>query len=216
MRISINRTDLIALALALVTLIAVAFAPETALGQDGTTSAQPKNVASEIEGIVTKRNSDTFTVRSTAGTETVVVLTDTTTVKMVRKGLFRRDKDSGPSYILRGLRLKATGRGNADGQLVADNIRFDEQDLRTAQALESRVDPVETQANATQALAESNQQRISDTEANARRLAGQVDELSSVANAARTDAAKAQTSADQAQSDADIANQRISGLDDYA
>jgi outer membrane protein OmpA-like peptidoglycan-associated protein len=87
--------------------------------------------------------------------------------------------------------------------------------LCTAQAVESRVDPVETQANATQALAESNQQRISETEENAKRLAGQVDELSSVANAARADAAKAQTSADQAQSDANTANQRINGLDDY-
>src|SRR5215813_11759196 len=216
MRMSINRTDLIALALALVALIALAFAPDTAFGQDGKTPAQPQKVPSPIEGIVTKRNADTFTVRSAGGTETVVVLTDTTTVKMVRKGLFRRDKISGPSYILRGLRLKATGRGNADGQLVADNIKFDEADLRTAQALESRVDPVETQANATQALAESNQQRISDAEANAQRLAGQVDELSSVANAARTDAAKAQASADQAQSDANTANQRINGLDDYA
>jgi outer membrane protein OmpA-like peptidoglycan-associated protein len=215
MRIRINRTDLIALALALVTLLALSFAPDTAFGQDGNTSAQQQNGPSATEGIVTKRNADTFTVRSAGGTETVVVLTDTTSVKMVRKGLFRRDRISGPSYILRGLRLKATGRGNADGQLVADNIRFDEQDLRTAQALESRVDPVETQANATQALAESNQQRISETEENAKRLAGQVDELSSVANAARADAAKAQTSADQAQSDANTANQRINGLDDY-
>ncbi|HEX6716433.1 MAG TPA: OmpA family protein [Pyrinomonadaceae bacterium] len=216
MRSSSTRTDLITLALALVTLIGLAIAPDTAFGQDGNTLAQPQNVPSAIEGIVTKRTADTFTVRSAGGTETVVVLTDTTTVKMVRKGLFRRDKLSGPSYILRGLRLKATGRGNADGQLVADNIRFDEQDLRTAQALESRVDPVETQANATQALAESNQQRIVETEENAKRLAGQVDELSSVANAARADAAKAQTSADQAQSDANTANQRINGLDDYA
>ena len=216
MRISINRIESIGLALAFVTLIALGFAPRTAFGQDGSTSAQPQNVASAIEGIVTKRNADTFTVRSAGGSETVVVLTDTTTVKMVRKGLFRRDKISGPSYILRGLRLKATGRGNADGQLVADSIRFDEQDLRTAQALESRVDPVETQANATQALAESNQQRISETEENAKRLAGQVDELSGVANAARADAAKAQASADQAQSDANTANQRINGLDDYA
>ena len=215
MRIRINRTDLIALALALVTLLALSFAPGTAFGQDGNTSAQPQNVPPAIEGIVTKRTADTFTVRNTGGTETVVVLTDTTKVKMVRKGLFRRDQSSGPSYILRGLRLKATGRGNADGQLVADNIRFNEEDLRTAQALESRVDPVETQANATQALAESNQQRISESEENAKRLAGQVDELSSVANAARADAAKAQTSADQAQSDANTANQRINGLDDY-
>jgi outer membrane protein OmpA-like peptidoglycan-associated protein len=215
MRIRINRTDLIALALALVTLLALSFAPGTAFGQDGNTSVQPQNVPPAIEGIVTKRTADTFTVRNTGGTETVVVLTDTTKVKMVRKGLFRRDQSSGPSYILRGLRLKATGRGNADGQLVADNIRFNEEDLRTAQALESRVDPVETQANATQALAESNQQRISESEENAKRLAGQVDELSSVANAARADAAKAQTSADQAQSDANTANQRINGLDDY-
>ena len=215
MRIRINRTDLIALALALVTLLALSFAPGTAFGQDGNTSVQPQNVPPAIEGIVTKRTADTFTVRNTGGTETVVVLTDTTKVKMVRKGLFRRDQSSGPSYILRGLRLKATGRGNADGQLVADNIRFNEEDLRTAQALKSRVDPVETQANATQALAESNQQRISESEENAKRLAGQVDELSSVANAARADAAKAQTSADQAQSDANTANQRINGLDDY-
>src|SRR5215475_2518906 len=148
MRISINRTDLIASALALVTLIALAFAPDTAFGQDGNTLAQPQPVPPAIEGIVTRRTADTFTVRNAAGTETVVVLTDTTEVKMVRKGLFKRDKISGPSYILRGLRLKASGHGNADGQLVADNIRFDEQDLRTAQALESRVDPVETQAHA--------------------------------------------------------------------
>src|SRR5215470_2836204 len=216
MRMRINRTDLIASALTLVTLLALSFAPDAAFGQDGNTSAQPQNGPSATEGIVIKRNADTFTVRTAGGTETVVVLTDTTTVKMIRKGIFKRDKISGPSYILRGLRLKATGRGNAGGQLVADNIRFDEQDLRTAQALESRVDPVETQANATQALAESNQQRIGETEENAKRLAGQVDELSSVANAARADAAKAQTSADQAQSDANIANQRINGLDDFA
>ena len=79
MRISINRTDLTVLALVLVTLIALAFAPGTALGQDGNTSAQPQNVPSAIEGIVTKRTADTFTVRSAGGTETVVVLTDTTT-----------------------------------------------------------------------------------------------------------------------------------------
>jgi hypothetical protein len=209
MRSSSNRTYLIALTLALVTLIALAFAPGTAFGKDDNTLAQAQNVPTAIEGIVTRRTADTFTVRGAGGTETVVVLTDATTVKMVRKGLFRRDKTSGPSYILRGLRLKASGRGNADGQLVAANIQFNEQDLRTAQALESRVDPVETQANATQALAESNQQRISDAEQNAQRLAGQVDELSSVANAARADAAKAQTSADQAQSDANTANQRL-------
>lgn len=95
MRISINRIDLIALALALVTLLAVAFAPAKVFGQDTNTLVQLQDVPSAIEGIVTKRTADTFTVRSAGGTETVVVLTDTTTVKMVRKGLFRRDRISG-------------------------------------------------------------------------------------------------------------------------
>jgi OmpA-OmpF porin, OOP family len=197
-------------------------------GQDGNASDQPQGANKitqqrtggdgqqlKIEGIVIKRNADTFALRGPDGTDTVVALTDKTSVKTVRKGLFHRDKTSGVSYILRGLRLKAEGRGNADGQLVAENIRFDEQDLRTAQALESRVEPVETQANSTQALAEANQQRIAEAEQNAQRLSGQLDELTVVANAAGAAAKTAQATADQAQIDADAVNQRINGLDDY-
>jgi OmpA-OmpF porin, OOP family len=169
----------------------------------------------KIEGIVTTRNANTFSLRGPDGTETSVLLTDTTNIKTVRKGLFRQDRSSSASDILRGLRLKAEGKGNSDGQLVAKSIRFDEQDLRTAQALESRVDPVETLANSTQALAENNQQRIGQAEQNEQRLSGQVEEVSGVANAATAAAANAQSTADQAQSNATAANERINALDDY-
>jgi len=196
--------------------------------QDSNASSQPLGASStsqtrtvtdrqqlKIEGIVTRRNADTFTLRGSDGTETVVVLTEKTSVKTVRKGWIRRDQTSGVSYILRGLRLKADGRGNGDDQLVAENIRFDEQDLRTAQALESRVDPVETLANSTRVLADSNQKRIDEAEQNAQRLSGEVEEASSIANAAGTAAKNAQATADHAQLDANTANQRINGLDDY-
>ena len=169
----------------------------------------------KVEGIVISRNDDTFTIRDTRGTETMVVVTDKTKVKTVRKGWFRADRRSNANEIVRGLRLEAEGRGNSEGQLVARNIRFDEQDLRTAQALESRVDPVENLANSTQALAENNQQRISQAEQNAQRLSGQVDEVSSVANEAVAAAKNAQSTADQAESDATTANARINVLDDY-
>jgi outer membrane protein OmpA-like peptidoglycan-associated protein len=105
---------------------------------------------------------------------------------------------------------------------VARKIAFDEQDLKTAEALESRVDPVEKQANSTQALTEDNQMRIDgaerrldQAETNARHLSGQVDELSTVANAALSSAKNAQSTADQAESDASTANDRINALDDY-
>jgi outer membrane protein OmpA-like peptidoglycan-associated protein len=209
--------------------LALAFAVSSAvLGQDNNASSQPQASGNttktstvgvgeklKVEGIVIKRDADTFTLRGSDGTETVVALTDKTSVKTVRKGLFRRDQNSGVNDILRGLRLKAEGRGNSDGQLVAENIRFDEQDLRTAQALESRVDPVETQANSTEALAQSNQTRITEAEQNAQRLSSQVEEVSGVANAAGSLAANAQSAADKAQSDAKTANERITGLDDY-
>lgn len=176
----------------------------------------------KISGIVVKRDADTFMLREPDGTETVVTLTDKTSVKTMRKGLFRRDKPSGVSYILRGLRLEAEGSGNSEGQLVADKVRFDEEALRTAQALEARVNPVETLATSTRklaednkALAEDNQQRIAQAEQNAERLAGQLEELSAVAASAGDAAKRAQASADHAQSDADAANQRINGLDDY-
>lgn len=216
---------------AVVQLIALTFAlalSAVAYGQEGSASGQSQGAISatqlhtvgdgqqlKIEGIVVKRDADTFTLHGSDGTDTVVALTDKTSVKTVRKGLFRRDRDSGVSYILRGLRLKAEGTGNAEGQLVASKIRFDEQDLRTAQALESRVEPVETLAVSTRALAEDNQQRIGEAEQNAQRLAGQVDELSGVANGAVVAAKNAQATADQAQSDASSANERINGLDDY-
>jgi outer membrane protein OmpA-like peptidoglycan-associated protein len=173
-----------------------------------------------VEGIVTERHDDTFTLRGPDGTETSVVLTDQTNIKTVRR--FQRDKNTPAYFILRGLRLKAAGRGNSDGQLVAKDIRFDERDLFTAQALESRVEPVESQADATEVLTLSNearidfaQQRIDQADQNAQRLSGQVEELSSVANAAVASAKNAQTTADQAELAANTANERITRLDDF-
>ena len=161
MRISITRTELTILATSLITLIALALAPAwwgAAFGQESNTSqtqnstnkAQTRTVGygehSTIEGIVIKRNSDTFTLRGSDGAETIVVLTDETTVKTVRKGLFRRDKSSGEGYIIRGLRLKAEGVGNIDGQLLASSICFDEEDLRTNKGIGSQTDSSEKTA----------------------------------------------------------------------
>jgi outer membrane protein OmpA-like peptidoglycan-associated protein len=179
------------------------------------TTAVADGAKTKATGIVTSRNGDTFTIRDTRGAETTVVTTDKTKFRLVRKGFFRADQSSNATEIVRGLRLEAEGRTNSDGQIVAQHIRFDEDDLRTAQALESRVDPVESLAKSTQTLAENNQQRISAAEQNEQRISGQVDELSTVANTAVAAANNAQSTADQAESDATTANARINVLDDY-
>jgi outer membrane protein OmpA-like peptidoglycan-associated protein len=153
----------------------------------------------KFKGIVVKRDPDSFTMsETTGGPTTTVLLTANTEVKSHKKGVFRGSKDYAASYILRGLRLEVDGVRNSEGAIVADKIRFDEQDLRTAQALKATVDPVEAEMN----------EKLRQQQAEQERLAGQLEETQAVAQSAKDDAAKAQSTAD-------YANNRINGLDDF-
>ena len=153
----------------------------------------------KLRGVVTKRQGEMFMMGDTmGGAQTVVIMTPATEVKSHKQGLFRGSKEYGQTYVLRGLRLEVDGVGNSEGQVVADNIRFDEQDLRTAQALKNTLDPIEAETNAKLKAQQEEQER----------LAGQLAETTAVANQARVDAKKAQDTAD-------YANNRINGLDDY-
>src|SRR5215813_8749133 len=193
-------------------LVTVAFAlvlAGTANASAATSLVQPRPAVDEtvkkMKGVVVKREPDSFTMtETTGGPQTTVLLTENTEVKSHKKGVFRGSKEYAASYILRGLRLEVDGNRNADGAIVADKIRFDEQDLRTAQALKSTLDPVEAETN----------EKLRQQQAEQERLAGQLEETAAVANQARTDAAKAQEDAKKAQATADFANNRINGLDD--
>src|SRR5215468_10412360 len=172
-----------------------ALTAEPSVSKAPATTAIAVGKKAKANGIVTNRNGDTFTIHDSRGAETTVVITNKTKFRLVRKGFFRADRSSNATEIVRGLRLEAEGRTNSDGQIVAQHIRFDEEDLRTAQALELRVDPVENLAKSTQTLAENNQQRISAAEQNEQRISGQVEELSTVANTAVAAAKNAQSTA---------------------
>src|SRR5215813_14293124 len=166
----------------------------------------PQEEVKKFKGVVTKREPDSFTMQETnGGPQTTVLLTPTTEVKSHKRGVFRGSKEYGETYILRGLRLEVDGKRNADGAIVAEKIRFDEQDLRTAQALKATLDPAEAEMNAKLKAQQEEQER----------LAGQIAETQAVAQSAKEDAAKAQAAADKAQSTADYANNRINGLDDF-
>jgi len=165
----------------------------------------------KVQGVVSTRDGDTFKVRDIAGAETVVMLTSDTKVSSHTRGLVRGKTAYPVTFIMRGLRLQAQGRGDSEGNLVADWVRFDEQDLRSAQALEQ-----------TDELAQENRERIEAAEANAQKLAAQIEETTAMAQNAQAKAdeaidaaAAAQATANQAFKDAAMANNRINGLDDY-
>ena len=101
----------------------------------------------KVEGIVINGNDQSFTVRDTKGTETVVVVTDKTVIKKERKGWFHRDQPSSADDIRCGLRLKVEGQVNSDGQLVAKNITVDEPDLKTAENNQTQITETERRLN---------------------------------------------------------------------
>jgi len=160
----------------------------------------------KIKGVVTRRDADTFTVQDINGVNTVVRLNDKTSVK-THGGFLRGGTNYATTNILRGLNLEVEGRGNGN-ELVAEKIRFNDSDLRTARAVESRATPLEQRASDTEA-------KLTQVEANAQRLSGQLEELAAVSNAARGGAKAAQETADAAVAGVNATNERISALDDY-
>jgi outer membrane protein OmpA-like peptidoglycan-associated protein len=199
---------LVALALVITLMTAVGSLAQSA------SSAHPVSVPQgekqKVQGVVSIRSGDSFKVRDPGGAETSVLLTPGTKVSSHSKGL--RGKQAYPvTYIMRGLRLQAQGTGDAEGNLVAEWVRFDEQDLRSAQALEQ----TDELANENQARLTAAEQAAREAAENAQRMANQIAENTALANDARARADAAQAQADAAYKAAALANNRINGLDDY-
>ena len=129
----------------------------------------PSGSKMKFKGVVIGRDADTFTIRDRTRTDYQVLLTDNTSIKTYG-GFFRGGKKYAITDILRGLIVEVEGRGDSQGQLVADKIRFNESDMRAAVTTDTRVGPVE---------------------ANQERIAGQMDELYAVAAEARSEAGAA-------------------------
>jgi OmpA-OmpF porin, OOP family len=140
----------------------------------------------KLKGRIVRRDADTFSIRDNQDMEVVVRLTDNTSVKS-NGGFFRRGKNYDVTSLLRGLEVEVEGSGNGEGQLLANKVRFDGNDLKVARTVESRVSPVEKE----------NQ-----------RIAGQVDELGEVSRLAKNEA-------DRANAGVSAANERITAIDDY-
>jgi len=153
--------------------MSISFA-QTSSTQDNTSrpsNARPVPSGSKMKfkGVVITREADTFTIRDMSRVDYQVLMTDNTSVK-THGGFFRRGKTYSVTDILRGLIVEVEGRGNQQGQLVAEKIRFDESDMRAAITADTRVNPVEE---------------------NQARIAGQIDELHAIAAEARTEAGAA-------------------------
>src|SRR5678816_4030361 len=125
----------------------------------------PAGSKMKFRGVVISRDADVFTIRDRTRQDYQVLITDNTSIK-THGGFLKSGKKYPVTDILRGLIVEVEGKGDSQGQLVADKIRFNESDMRAAITSDTRVTPVE---------------------ANMERVAGQMDELYAVAAEARAE-----------------------------
>lgn len=137
--------------------------PQTGRAQNPAIQNIPSGAKMKFKGVVISRNGDIFTIRDRSRADYQVLLTDRTSIK-TNGGFLRSGKSYPVTDILRGLIVEVEGRGDTQGQLVAEKIRFSESDMRAAITTDTRVNPVE---------------------ANQERMSGQMDELYAIAADAR-------------------------------
>ena len=162
----------------------------------------------KLQGTITKRDNDTFTLTDASGSEVTVRLAGNTKIEEKKSNPFRGSKKYSSADVVRGLFVEVEGRGDASGGIVADKIKFSSDSQRVAVSINSTVVPVENRVGQAET-------RLSEAEQNAQRLSGQVEELSQVANLASGGAAAAQKSADQAIEGVNKTNDRINSLDEF-
>src|SRR5262249_4361763 len=172
----------------------------------------PAGQKQRLRGVIVKREADSFILRDLSGAEVQINLSNITKVEEKKGNPFRRAKDYGTTSLLRGLSVEVEGRGEASGALLADKIRMRDYELVAAQTTNALVVPVEGRVGEAE-------NRLSQAEANAQRLSGQLEELSAVANTARGGAKAAHEPGDQAVAAVGATNKRIdsilTGLDEY-
>jgi outer membrane protein OmpA-like peptidoglycan-associated protein len=163
----------------------------------------------KIKAIVVSRTEETFVVVTQDHSATYVArLTLDTDVSTYRVGAVRGNHDYAQSYILRGLQIELEGFGDANGIVVAKDVRFKEVDLRTAQSLNTLLKPLET-------MIAANTDRIQILEASDIKQQGQIDENVALTNKAQSTADQSLSTSEKALLAAERANDRINGLDEY-
>src|SRR5690349_23839830 len=85
----------------------------------------PSGAKMKFQGVVIERNADTFTIRDRTRTDYQVRITDSTSVKTYG-GFLKGGKKYPVTDLMRGLIIEVEGEGDAQGELVADKIRFRE------------------------------------------------------------------------------------------
>lgn len=180
-------------------ILVLVFGPVGAFAQGSQIRAAVAGQKYKIKGvIVSKDDNSTFVIHDSVGIDTKIVVTPNASIKS--NGFFGGDKYP-VTALIRSLIVEVEGVGDSSGAVSVNKVRFDKNNLATAQVVDARSSPTE--------------ERMTAAEQNAQRVSGQIDELMAISNAAKGGAKAAQETADAAVAGVNATNKRITDMDDY-
>jgi OmpA-OmpF porin, OOP family len=116
----------------------------------------------KVEGLITGRNGDSFTLKSSKAGDVVVTLTDDTKVQ-TPKGLFRHSEKS-VTALIPGLKVEVEGTGT-ENQVVAKTVEFENDDLVLAETIQAGLTPTQQQQAIDQSHIAANKQGVAENKA---------------------------------------------------
>ena len=210
------------MAKALCALVLALAVTVTGYAQEANVLSVPAGQKMNIDGVIMSIDGEIMTVRTFGNAVYKVFVSSSTELKERKSNFLRGAKKYSLVDLVPGLQVEAKGLGMNSGALAASEVRFRNDDHIVAQAMDTRVVPVENDLKSTKV-------RLTETEMNAERLSGQIQELSAITDIIRNDtktaqatadtavaaAAGAQSTADNARTGVRVTNERITMIDDY-
>jgi hypothetical protein len=104
----------------------------------------------KVKGVIIRRDDKSFFLRDQTGSELTVRLAGNTKIEEKKGNPFRGGKKYSEAQVIRGLNVEIEGHGDSSGDLLADKIKFYDDDLRVALSIDSQVVPLENRMGTTE------------------------------------------------------------------
>jgi hypothetical protein len=133
-----RNTRLFSLSSVLLTAFALCLPTAAQTQGNATSTSRVAGQKQKISGVVLSREIDKLVVRDINGSDVAVSVSGATKIVEKKANPFRGARTYPVTALLRGLEVEVEGRGDNSGVLVAEKIKFTNDDFGVARSLDSR------------------------------------------------------------------------------
>jgi outer membrane protein OmpA-like peptidoglycan-associated protein len=121
--------------------------------------------STQFQGVIDGRKGATMSLQIVGSPDSVVLLTDNTSVNEVEGMLHARKKQMPMTALIPGLPVQVSGSYNAQNQLVADSVKFKGSDLKAAVDAQAGLQPTNQKVAANAQQLQQTQQELAQQQA---------------------------------------------------